>query len=120
MHLFKGIMKLLYFSYVEIVVGHRIYYITGVIIYNRPLMYHLIFCRKSFDSPEVNSLVVAISDSNKNLYAGCGDNCVHIWDIESGSLRVGSIYYHGYQFRSYKTEKDFCARLHRPNCLFYI
>lgn len=38
-----------------------------------------------FGVPETNSLALDNVDSRNRLLAGCGDNLVHAWDIESGS-----------------------------------
>ncbi|XP_064613145.1 THO complex subunit 6 homolog [Liolophura sinensis] len=40
----------------------------------------------SFTEPEINSLVLSSEDGVTRLYAGCGDNNVYIWDMESGTL----------------------------------
>ncbi|XP_041377015.1 THO complex subunit 6 homolog [Gigantopelta aegis] len=40
-----------------------------------------------FSNPEVNSLVIENSEQGTSrLFAGCGDNNVHIWNLESGTL----------------------------------
>ncbi len=54
-------------------------------------IFHL-FCRNRFDSPETNSISLATQAGNNRLYAGCGDNAVHVWDIDSGSLMVSNLW----------------------------
>ncbi|XP_071093100.1 THO complex subunit 6 homolog [Haliotis cracherodii] len=39
-----------------------------------------------FTNPEVNSIVMDQQETRQKLVAGCGDNNVHVWDMESGNL----------------------------------
>ncbi|XP_052801020.1 THO complex subunit 6 homolog [Mya arenaria] len=39
-----------------------------------------------YTDPEVNTIALNKQDTGTELLAGCGDNNVHIWDIESGNL----------------------------------
>lgn len=54
-------------------------------------------------NPETNSLAIDCQDDTR-LFAGCGDNMVHIWDISSGthltSLRGHTDYIHSVALRS--------------------
>ncbi|ESO95484.1 hypothetical protein LOTGIDRAFT_178363 [Lottia gigantea] len=40
-----------------------------------------------FTNPEINCLVVDKKDQGSRLFAGGGDNDVHIWDVETGQLQ---------------------------------
>ncbi|XP_045173838.1 THO complex subunit 6 homolog isoform X2 [Mercenaria mercenaria] len=37
-----------------------------------------------FTNPEINSIALDKQESSTELYAGCGDNNVYVWDIETG------------------------------------
>ena len=41
-----------------------------------------------FTNPEINSIALDRQESSTNLYAGCGDNNVYVWDIDTGELTV--------------------------------
>ncbi|KAL5016789.1 hypothetical protein ScPMuIL_006378 [Solemya velum] len=45
--------------------------------------------KNQFTIPEVNSIVVdQQEESSSRLFAGCGDNDVHVWDMEAGQQLV--------------------------------
>ncbi|XP_014787628.1 THO complex subunit 6 homolog isoform X1 [Octopus bimaculoides] len=51
------------------------------------LAWALIIPTKSFSVSEINSMVTDNKNGEKNLYAGCGDNLIYIYDLETGSLK---------------------------------
>ncbi|XP_064619164.1 THO complex subunit 6 homolog [Lineus longissimus] len=40
----------------------------------------------NFDNPETNSIALDNKNGPSHLFAGCGDNNIHMWDLESGHL----------------------------------
>lgn len=41
-----------------------------------------------FSQPEINSIVVNTGEDKNEVFAGCGDNNIYIWDLESGQQKV--------------------------------
>jgi len=58
---------------------------TDIIGKTAKLLWSLVVPKVSvFSNPEVNACVVTRGSEGDTLYAGAGDNCVHVWDLECG------------------------------------
>ncbi|CAE1155247.1 THOC6 [Acanthosepion pharaonis] len=60
---------------------------SNIIKRTNKLAWSLIIPTKSFSVSEINSMVTDDRDGNKNLFAGCGDNLIYIFDLENSSLK---------------------------------
>ncbi|XP_005106176.2 THO complex subunit 6 homolog [Aplysia californica] len=59
---------------------------SDIIGKNPKLMWSLAIPKKGvFSNPEVNSCIITEQNEGNTLYAGAGDNSVHMWDMESGT-----------------------------------
>lgn len=61
---------------------------SDIIAKNPKVIWSLNIPKKGvFSNPEVNSCIVTENNGETTLFAGAGDNCVHMWDIDSGGYK---------------------------------